>query len=77
MQASPFRHGEFANISSLGIDPSFFKFGVCSLESEKYLCVRDKDAQGNFQISIVELTNKLNVMKRPGNKVDGAIMHIS
>lgn len=41
------------------------------------MCVRDKDAQGAFQISIVELTNKLNVMKRPGSKVDGAIMHIS
>lgn len=77
MQVNPFRHGEFANISSLGIDPSFFKFGVTSLESEKYVCVRDKDAQGVPQISIVELTNNLNIVRRPGSKVDGALMHIS
>lgn len=77
MQASPFRHGEIVNATTLGIDNSFFKFGVTSLESEKYLTVRDKDAQGTPQISIVELTNKFNIMKRPGSKVDGAIMHIS
>lgn len=77
MQANPFRHGEFANLSTLGIDPSFFKFGVTTLESEKYVCVRDKDAQGTPQISIVELTNNMNVVKRPGSKVDGAIMHIT
>lgn len=41
------------------------------------MCVRDKDAQGTPQISIVELTNNMNVVKRPGSKVDGAIMHIS
>ena len=77
MQANPFRHGEFANLSTLGIDPSFFKFRVTSLESEKYVCVRDKDAQGAFQISIIELTNKMNIVRRPGSKVDGAIMHTS
>lgn len=77
MQANPFRYGEFSNLSNLGIDPSFFKFGVTSLESEKYVCVRDKDAQGNAQISIVELTNKMNIVRRPGSKVDGALMHIS
>lgn len=77
MQANPFRYGEFSNLSNLGIDPSFFKFGVTSLESEKYVCIRDKDAQGNAQISIVELTNKMNIVRRPGSKVDGALMHIS
>ncbi len=39
--------------------------------------MRDKDAQGVPQISIIELTNKMNIVRRPGNKVDGAIMHIS
>ena len=77
MQASPFRYGEITNIANLGIDPSFFKFGVTNLESEKYLSVRDKDAQGTPQISIVELTNKMNIVKRPGSKVDGVIMHTS
>lgn len=77
MQATPFRFGEITNITTLGIDASHFKFGVTNLESEKYLTVRDKDGQGVPQISIVELTNKMNVVKRPGSKVDGAIMHIS
>lgn len=33
MQASPFKFGEITNISNLGIDPQFFKFGVTNLES--------------------------------------------
>lgn len=33
MQVNPFRHGEFANLTNLGIDASCFKFGVTSLES--------------------------------------------
>ncbi len=39
--------------------------------------VRDKDAQGTPQLSIIELTNKMNIVRRPGTKVDGAIMHTS
>jgi hypothetical protein len=27
------------------------------------------------QMSIIELTNKMNIVRRPGSKVDGAIMH--
>lgn len=76
MQVAPFKYGQIYNLTDLGIDPKFFKFNVTHLESEKYVSVRDVDANGTPQLSIVELFNKMNVVKRPGSKVDGCIMHI-
>jgi clathrin heavy chain len=75
MQSPPFKAGEIFKLTNLGIDPKFFKFNVTHLESERYVCIRDVDANNTPQISIIELFNKMNVVKRPGSKVDGAIMH--
>ena len=60
----------------MGIDSKFFKFNVTHLESERYISVRDVDQNDTPQLSIVEIFNKMNVVKRSGDKVDGAIMHI-
>lgn len=76
MIPAPFKSGEIFKLTNLGIDPKFFKFNVTHLESERYVCIRDADQTGTPQLSIVEIFNKMNLVKRPGNKVDGAIMHI-
>jgi clathrin heavy chain len=60
----------------LGIDSKFFKFNVTHLESERYISVRDVDQNGTPQLTVIELFNKFNLVKRPGAKVDGSIMHI-
>ena len=75
MQASPFGFGEIQNVTNLGIDPKFLKFNVTHLESERYVAVRDVDANGVPQMSIIELFNKFNVVRRPGAKVEGCMMH--
>ena len=75
MQASPFRFGEIQNITTLGIDPKFLKFNATHLESERYVAVRDVDQNGNGQMSIIELFNKFNLVRRPGAKVEGCMMH--
>jgi hypothetical protein len=36
--------GQVFNLSTLGIDPKFFKFNVTQMESEKYISIRDVDA---------------------------------
>jgi clathrin heavy chain len=76
MQITPFKFGEISNLTTLGIDPKFFKFNVTHLESERYISVRDVDDKGVPQLTVIELFNKMNIVKRPGNKVDGSIMHI-
>lgn len=76
MQDSPFKFGEIQNIANLKIDPKFFKFNVTHLESERYISVRDVDQNGTPQLTVIELFNNFNLVKRPGAKVDGSIMHL-
>jgi len=75
MQASPFRFGEIQNLTNLGFDPKFLKFNVTHLESERYVSIRDVDQTGTPQLSIIELFNKFNIVRRPGAKVEGCLMH--
>lgn len=77
MQAAiPFKYGEIQNLTNLGLDPKFFKFNVTHLESERYISIRDADQTGTPQLTVVELFNKFNLVRRPGAKVDGSIMHL-
>lgn len=46
------------------------------LESERYISIRDTDQNGTPQLTVIELFNKFNLVRRPGAKVDGSIMHL-
>jgi hypothetical protein len=37
----PIRFQEVFKLTSLGLNPDLFKFGNLTLESEKYICVKD------------------------------------
>ena len=76
MQNNPFKYGQISNLTDLGLDSKFFKFNVTHMESERYISVRDVDANGTPQLTIVELFNKMNLVRRPGSKVDGCVMHL-
>lgn len=76
MQVAPFKFGEIQNLTGLGLDPKFFKFNVTHLESERYIAIRDTDQNGAPQLTVVELFNKFNIVRRPGGKIEGSIMHL-
>ena len=40
-QNLPFRFQEVFKLTSLGLDPSLFKFGNLTFESQKYISVKD------------------------------------
>jgi len=42
-QNLPFRFQEVFKLASLGLDPSLFKFGNLTFESQKYICVKDNN----------------------------------
>jgi clathrin heavy chain len=44
------------------------------LESDHYVCVREKTSEGAAQVTIIDLHNDNNVYRRP-IKADSAIMH--
>ena len=44
MQGHPFKFGEKHKLSTLGIEVNSFKIGVLSLESDKYIAVKDNSS---------------------------------
>lgn len=44
--ALPIKVNELFKLSNLGLNPDLFKFGNLTLESEKYVCVKDGSVSG-------------------------------
>jgi clathrin heavy chain len=73
-QQLPIRLQSVADLPQLGIGQNSFKFGALTIESEKYICIRDEGTDGNTQVVVVELENANNVVRRT-MKAEAAIMN--
>ncbi|EPY52055.1 clathrin heavy chain Chc1 [Schizosaccharomyces cryophilus OY26] len=71
-QQLPIRFSEVLQLASLGVQPSF-GFANVTLQSEKYVCIRD-NSNGANQVVIVDLESPENVVRRPIS-ADSVIMH--
>ncbi|KAJ9065474.1 Clathrin heavy chain [Entomophthora muscae] len=71
----PIRSQEHIQLQSLGINPQFIGFNTLTMESDKYICVREKVGDQN-QLVIIDLADINNLVKRPIT-ADSAIMHLS
>ncbi|KKA30068.1 hypothetical protein TD95_003579 [Thielaviopsis punctulata] len=77
MAPLPIRFTELVQLTSLGIDPSAITFNACTLESDAFVCVREKKSEAaQPEVVIVDLKNGYNAIRRP-IKADSAIMHWS
>ncbi|KAI2792259.1 putative clathrin heavy chain [Penicillium oxalicum] len=77
MAPLPIKFTELINLTNVGIAQPSIGFTSCTLESDHYVCVRQKlDEDEKPQVIIVDLKNNNDVMRRPIN-ADSAIMHWS
>ncbi|KAJ5446271.1 Clathrin heavy chain [Penicillium cf. griseofulvum] len=75
MAPLPIKFTELVNLTSVGIAPASIGFTSCTLESDHYVCVRQKpDDDGKPEVIIIDLKNNNEVLRRPIN-ADSAIMH--
>ncbi|CAK4034488.1 clathrin heavy chain [Lecanosticta acicola] len=75
MAPLPIKFTEQLNLTSAGILPASIGFNSCTLESDHFVCVRQKvDENANPEVIIINLKNGNSVMRRP-IKADSAIMH--
>ncbi|KAK9849535.1 hypothetical protein MYU51_014085 [Penicillium brevicompactum] len=75
MAPLPIKFTELVNLTSVGIAPTSIGFTSCTLESDHYVCVRQKlDEDDKPQVIIIDLKNNNEVLRRPIN-ADSAIMH--
>jgi clathrin heavy chain len=65
----PFRFQEVFKLTNLGLDPSLFKFGNLTFESQKYICVKDQAS-----VHVIDTSQGFKVDKRD-MKADSILMH--
>ncbi|KAI9670383.1 MAG: hypothetical protein M1817_004426 [Caeruleum heppii] len=75
MAPLPIKFTELLQLTNLGILPASIGFNSCTLESDHFICVRQKpDETSSPEVIIIDLKNNNNVIRRP-IKADSAIMH--
>ena len=57
--AQPIKFQEVTKLTSFELAPSSFKFGVVSLESDKYLSAKENLPSGEQFLTIIELQNNM------------------
>ncbi|KAI9297462.1 putative CHC1-clathrin heavy chain [Neoconidiobolus thromboides FSU 785] len=71
----PIRFREHIQLQTLGVNTDAIGFNTLTMESDKYICIREKDGQQN-QVIIIDLSDVNNLLKRPIT-ADSAIMHLN
>lgn len=73
--ALPIKFQELYMLATAGVDSSAVSFNSCTLESDSFICIREKKNEAaQPEVIIIDLKNGNNVTKRP-IKADSAIMH--
>lgn len=60
-------------MTALGINPAAIGFNTLTMESDKYICVRENNGDQN-QVVVVDLSDVNNLLKKPIT-ADSAVMH--
>lgn len=73
MSDIPINFTQLSQLTQLGIQPQLLDFKSTTLESDRYICVRESGAQGNT-VAIIDLQNNYEVTRK-NMSADNAIMH--
>ena len=74
-QSLPVQMKELAFLPQHGLDPSLIKLGSLSFESDRYICAKEVDQQGNTSVVTCNLTKNMEISKRKMAKAEGVMMH--
>ncbi|KAF9965092.1 hypothetical protein BGZ70_005415 [Mortierella alpina] len=72
-ESLPIRFQEHVQLQNLGINAASIGFNTLTLESDRFICVRDTTGEQNLVV-IIDLTDPTNVIRRPIT-ADSAIMN--
>ena len=63
-QGLPIKFQELVNLPNVGINPQFISFASLTMESEKYICVRE-EVNGQVQVVIIDMATPTEPQRRP------------
>ena len=74
-QNLPVQLKELSVLQQHGFNPSLIRLGTLSFESDKYICAKEIDQQGNASVVTCDLTKNMEVSKRNMAKAEAVMMH--
>jgi len=74
-QQLPVQMKEITNLLQHGFDASLIKHGTLTFESDKYICAKEVDPQGNANVIVCDVTKNFEFSKRKMLKAEGVMMH--
>ena len=74
MQSLPIRYEEKLKLPGLGLPPDIYKQQTLSIESAKFICIKEIGPDGSSFFDIVNIAGTPSVNKKP-IKAEAAIMH--
>ncbi|KAL1511932.1 hypothetical protein AB1Y20_005213 [Prymnesium parvum] len=63
-QGLPIKFQELVQLTNVGINPQFISFANLTMESEKYICVRE-EVNGQVQVVIIDMATPTEPQRRP------------
>ena len=76
-QNLPIQMKELTQLSQHNFTPDLIKLGTLTFESDKYICAKEVDPQGNVNVVVCDVQNNFNTSKRKMGKSDAVMMHPS
>lgn len=70
----PIRFQEVLQLTNLGINPQAIGFATLTMESEKFICIREQLGDGTNNVVIIDMENPSQLIRRP-IQADAAIMN--
>ena len=74
-QSLPVQVKEITDLQKHGFNPSLINLGTLSFESDKYICAKEVDQQGNASVITCDIMNNFAISKRKMAMADGVMMH--
>ena len=74
-QNLPVQLKELSVLQQHGFNPSLIRLGTLSFESDKYICAKETDPQGQTSVIVCDLTKNMEISKRKMAMADGVMMH--
>ncbi|XP_063368613.1 clathrin heavy chain [Cydia amplana] len=72
-QVLPIRFQEHLQLTNVGINPASISFNTLTMESDKFICIREKVGE-NAEVVIIDMADPTNPIRRPIS-ADSAIMN--
>eukprot|EP00928_Gymnodinium_smaydae_P000827 TRINITY_DN1030_c0_g1_i3.p1 TRINITY_DN1030_c0_g1~~TRINITY_DN1030_c0_g1_i3.p1 ORF type:complete len:1741 (-),score=474.00 TRINITY_DN1030_c0_g1_i3:126-5348(-) len=71
---TPVNLNSVVNLAEVGVQPTAFRFGSTTMESDRYISCKDQAADGSGQVVVIDMHNGNAVNKRP-MKADATLMN--